>query len=298
MRIVVTTPTGNIGSRVVQNLLESDAEITLLARDAARLPDAVRARATVREGSLEDAEFVLGATAGADALFLLIPPHFTTDDWAGFQRGIARAAADAVRANGIGRVVFLSSVGAHRPDMHAVSRLGEAEQMLREATPNVVALRAGFFVENLLSAVPTLAEQGAIYMSLRPDTRMPVVATRDIGDVAARWLLDAGWSGHQVIGVHGPADLTLDEAATAIGAALGREVRYVGVSQEDARQGLLSAGASEHVADEYSRLFTALDQNAADHEPRTADTTTPTTVEAWAREVLRPMVGAPAAAGV
>jgi uncharacterized protein YbjT (DUF2867 family) len=295
MRIAITTPTGNIGSRVVQNLLESGADVTLLARDPSKLADNVRARATVRQGSLEDAAFVRDATAGADALFLLIPPHYTTTDWAGFQLGIGQAAADAVRANGIRRVVLLSSGGAHRDDLFAVSRLGKVERMLEDAAPDVVSLRAGFFFENFLSAIPTIGDHGAIYMSLRPDTRLAMVATHDIGDVAARWLLDASWAGHHVRGVHGPADVTPAQAAEAIGRATGREVRYVQVSEEDARQALLGSGASEHVADEYARLFTGLDVHAADREPRTSETTTPTTIEAWARETIRPLIPEPAA---
>lgn len=297
MRIVVTTPTGKIGSRVVERLLESDAEVVVLARDPARLPEAIRARAEVRQGALEDAEFVREATAGADALFLLVPPHPTTDDWEGFQLRVGRAAADAVRANGIGRVVFLSSVGAHRDDLLAISRLGKVERMLEEAAPNVVSLRAGFFFENFLGAVPTIADHGAVYMSSGADTRTPMVATRDIGDVAARWLLDGSWTGHHVRGVHGAADLTFAEAAAAIGAGVGREARYVQVPAEAAKEALMGFGSSEHVAGEYARMFTALDHAAGDHEPRTPETTTPTTLEAWAREVMRPMVEGAAAGG-
>jgi hypothetical protein len=58
---------------------------------------------------------------------------------------------------------------------------------------------------------------------------------------------------------------------------------------------LLGFGASEHVADEYSRLFTGLDVHAADREPRTAESTTPTTIEAWARATIRPALPEPAA---
>jgi uncharacterized protein YbjT (DUF2867 family) len=297
MRIAVTTPTGNIGSRVVERLLESDAEVVVLARDPGRLPEAVRARAAVRQGALEDADFVREATVGADALFLLVPPHPTTEDWEGFQLGVGRIAADAVRVNGIGRVVVLSSVGAHRDDLLAITRLGKVERMMEEAAPNVVSLRAGFFFENFLGAVPTIADHGSVYMSSGADTRIPMVATRDIGDAAARWLLDGGGTGHHVRGVQGAADLTFAEAAAAIGAGVGREVRYVQVPAAAAKEALMGMGSSEHVADEYARMFTALAAAAGDHEPRTAETTTPTTLEAWAREVMRPLVEAAAAGG-
>jgi uncharacterized protein YbjT (DUF2867 family) len=182
--------------------------------------------------------------------------------------------------------------------MFAVSRLGQVERMLEETAPDVVSLRAGFFMENFLTAVPTIADHGAIYMTLTPDLPLAIVATRDIGDVAARWLLDTGWSGHHVRAVQGPADITPRDVARAFSGVLGREVRYVQVSEEDARQALRGMGASEHVADEYPRMFTAFNRHAADREPRTAETTTPTTIEAWARETLLPLVDQPAAESV
>lgn len=294
MSIFLTTPTGNIGSRVAANLVAAGADFAVLARDPARLDPAVRERARVVQGSLEDAELLVEATAGAGALFLLIPPVYHTEDWAGFQRGIAANAAEAVRRNGIRRVVILSSMGAHRDDLLAISRVGEAERLLRTVAPDVVSLRAGFFFENFLSAVPTLAGHGTIYMRNRADARTPMVATADIGDVASRWLLDPTWTGSHDVGVHGPADLSFTEAAEAIGRGIGRDVRYVQVTDEQMRDALLGAGASAHVAEEYTRMFVRLDEiDFQREEARTPETTTPTTLEAWARETLRPLVGQP-----
>lgn len=58
-------------------------------------------------------------------------------------------------------------------------------------------------MENFLLSLPTIAESGTIYGAFPPDLRFPMVATRDIGDVAANWLLErTSWSGHHVQGVH------------------------------------------------------------------------------------------------
>lgn len=294
MSIFLTTPTGNVGRHVAANLVAAGADVAVLARDPDRLDERVRRRARVVQGSLQDADLLAEATAGADALFLVIPPDYTTDDWSAFQLGIARNAAEAVRRNGIRRVVLLSSFGAHRDDLLAISRLGETERMLQSVAPDVVALRAGFFFENFLSAIPTLRDHGAIYMRNAADTRVPMVAASDIGDVAARWLLDRNWSGHHAVGVHGPADLSFTEAAEAIGRGIGRDVRYAQASGEQTRGALLAMGASAHVADEYTRMFERMEgAGAAPAEPRTAATTTPTTLETWAREVLRPAVRQP-----
>ena len=298
MSITITTPTGHVGGRVVERLLAAGADVTLLTRDASRLAPAVRARTRVVEGSLEDPAALHAATAGARALFLVIPPHLATHDGAAFQRGVGRAAADAAAANGVERVVFLSSAGAQRGDLFGVSRLGEVEELLAAAVPHLAALRAGFFLENFLASVPSIAADGAVYMTLPPDRPHPMVATNDIGDVAADLLLHGGWQGRVVRGVHGAADVSPADAVQAFAAALGRPVRYVEVPDEAMRGALLAAGASAHVADEYPRLMRGLATVDYVAEPRTAATTTPTSVGEWAREVLAPAVAAasPAAA--
>ncbi len=294
MSIVVTTPTGHVGSRVVERLLAAGADLTLVARDAGRLSAAARARARVVEGTLDEPATLRAATRGADALFVVVPPHLTTTDWRAFQLGVGQAAADAVAANGVGRVVLLSSAGAQRDDLYAVSRLGEVERLLVGVAPNVVALRPGYFLENFLTSVPTLAANGAegaaVYMTLPPERRHPMVAARDIGDVAAELLLDGTWRGHHVRGVHGAADTSPEEAVRAFAAALGRSVRYVQVPDASMRDALLGLGASAHVAEEYPKLMRGLATLDYVAEPRTAATTTPTTVDAWAREVLAPAV--------
>lgn len=290
MSITVTTPTGHIGARVVERLLEAGADVTVLVRDAARLAPAVRDRVRVVEGDLTDAAALQEATRGASALFLLVPPIFQTGDWAGWQRAIGRHAVEAVRANGVARVVFLSSAGAQRDDMYAVSRLGEIERALFAAAPHVATLRAGFFLENFLSAAGSIAAEGNIYMTLPPDRPHGMVATRDIGDVASRFVLDPSWTGHVVRGVHGAADLTPLEAAAAFSEALGRPVRYVQVPDEGMTGALLGMGASAHVAEEYPKLMAAMGRLDYRTESRTAETTTPTTAGQWAREVLAPAV--------
>jgi uncharacterized protein YbjT (DUF2867 family) len=296
MSILVTTPTGNVGRQVAQRLLESGTPFTVLARDPARLDPAVRERSRVVVGDLTDPDAVTDALRGNHALFLAVPPFPASADWAADQRRVGAVVAGAMRANAVGRVVLLSSAGAQRDDLYAVSRLGEIERTLAAAAPHVASLRAGFFLENFLAAVPTIAADGAVYMTLPPDRRLAMVATRDIGDVAARLLLDREWQGHQVHGVHGAADHSPAEVAAALARVLGRDVRYVQIPAEAMRQALLGAGMSAHVADEYPRLMDGLGQVDYQAEPRTPATTTPTSVEAWARAVLAPAVAGFAAA--
>jgi uncharacterized protein YbjT (DUF2867 family) len=293
MTIVITTPTGHIGHRVVEQLLAAKADVTVFVRNPDRLSDTVRSRARVATGDLEDAAALTRATKGAEALFSLVPPNYVAQDWGAWRRQLGRNAAQAITENHIPRVVMLSSFGAQRKDLGAISGVGEVEPLIQVAAPNVLTVRAGFFMENLLSSVPTLRESGTIYNALSPTVKLPLVATRDIGDVVAAWLLDPTWSGHQTIGVHGAADLSMTEAAAIIGEAIGRPVTYTQVPVEAAQDGMRQGGVSDSVAEGLGAMLRGLSTGPVGAEPRTAQTTTPTTLAEFARTLIRPAVLAP-----
>ena len=296
MSIVITARTGQIGSRVVARLLESGNAITVVARDPSKLSAAVRAAATIGAGSLDDPGVLERATIGAETLFLLIPPNFSTDDPSGFQLGIARLAAEAVLRNGVTCVVLLSSIGAHRSDMAGVSRLGAAEKLFDAVAPNVLSVRPAFFLENLFSAVPTIVDDGAIYFAFSADQRGPLIATHDPADVVAAELLDAEWTGHRVRELHGAADRSFAEVAAVVSNAIGKPVHYVTVERAAVQRALLGAGTSAAIADDYAVLYTKLAEHFDDHAPRSAESTTPTTVEQFVAEVLAPAIASASAA--
>jgi uncharacterized protein YbjT (DUF2867 family) len=72
--IVITTPTGDIGHQVIDNILNRGEPIRVIARDPSRLPTHTRERVEVVQGSHDDIEVVTKAFAGADAVFRLVPP--------------------------------------------------------------------------------------------------------------------------------------------------------------------------------------------------------------------------------
>lgn len=171
MRILVTTPTGNIGRRIVDLLLEATHDLTLLVRDPSKLSPAIRARTRVVQGTLESEASLDRALVGADAAFLLIPPPAATvTHWRDWQTAIGNVFASAAARADVQRVVLLSSSGAQHDDLSAISGLGNVERILRDAMPNVVALRAGYFMENTLGSLSTIAQAGAVY-GVIPATR-------------------------------------------------------------------------------------------------------------------------------
>jgi uncharacterized protein YbjT (DUF2867 family) len=292
MHVVITTPTGNIGRRLAENLSEKGADLTLLARNPDRVKDLVDRGAAVEQGSLDDADFVIKATSGADALFWLTPAPMDAADFRASQTTFGRAAAAAIKSNSIPRVVNLSSMGAHKNSGHGpINGLHDVERLIDDAAENVTHLRPTFFFENYLMQLDAIKGQNGVFVPVRGNVRLDMVATRDIADAAAARLLDTSWTGHHVLGLHGPEELSFDEAAQAISRALGRQINHVAIPPEAARDFMLQAGMAENTADTMLEMYASWDQGTFESaEPRTAETTTPTTLEAWAGEVLRPMV--------
>jgi uncharacterized protein YbjT (DUF2867 family) len=293
MSIVVTTPTGNIGKIVVQSLLKAGESVTVLVRNPDKLADAVRESVTVAQGNLNDKAFVAKATAGAEALFWLTPNDMTVADVRGYYETLAENAAYAVETNHIPYVVNLSSAGAqHETGLGPVSFIGVVERALRTVAPTVVQLRPGYFFENFLAQIGAIQNANALFIPFPPDLAYPMVATQDIGEVAAKHLLKRDATGEVIVGVHGPADLTMPEAAKIIGDAVNRPVNFVPLSSDEARKAFLSFGASAEFANIYVEMFEGFAKGLAPAEPRTPETTTPTTLAAWATDVLRPAVDA------
>jgi len=290
MSIVVTTPTGNIGRVVVEKLLEAGEEVAVLARHPEKLSVSVRERVTVHEGDLSDESFVAKATQGAEALFWLTPPSFTEPDWKALFERSARIGSNAVRTNQIPYVVHVSSAGAHQTEgLGPVSNLHIIENALADTGASVLQLRPGFFYENFLPQREAILNQGAIYEPFAPETTFPLIATYDIGVVAAQRLRErASWaSGSTVLGLHGPAPTpSFGEAARILGEAIGRPVQFVQVPIEAVTDQFRQMGASESVIQGYAELLIGVGQGAQPAEPRTPETTTPPTLREWAKRTL------------
>src|SRR5689334_15609393 len=99
LMIVITTPTGDIGSQVLQTLLAHapgrGEELRVIARNPENLPVGVRERVDVVAGSHGDAEVVERAFIGADAVFWLVPPDTRAPSLEVAFPGFTRAAAAA-----------------------------------------------------------------------------------------------------------------------------------------------------------------------------------------------------------
>ena len=296
-KIAITTPTGKNGSAVTKRLLdaaeENELEIVLLARDPEKVREFTERGARVEKGSQDDGAFVARATEGVDALFWVTPQNFEPGEEvrAGYNR-YGRVAAEAVKRNGIPHVVHLSGFVTEKEGEagQIVDGLADVERLLNDAATNITHVRAAFFFENYLGQLEPIKNQGNVYMPVKAETGVAMVGTQDIASVAARELLALDWSGRRVVSAMGPKDLTFGEAAAEISKGIGRQVSHVTVTSEQARESMLGSGMSPGLTDGFVAIFAAGDAGLL-RWIRDASSTTPTTLEEFARTVMGPMLG-------
>lgn len=287
MKVVVTTPGGHVGSRVVQLLIQAGVRPTLLTRRPDRLDRATIARADVVQADLADAATVVRVTQDADALFWISPSTEDPDaDPVAWYARLGANAARAVTENQIARTVFLSSVGAEmRSGAGEIDGLALAEEQFDATGASVLHLRCGYFFTNLdLESI----RAGVLRAPMAVDYALPWVDPRDIGEVAAVRLLSTGWSGRQVQAVHGPEDLTLTQAAQIISDATGYQVHAETISQEALRELLRAEGLGDRQVEGMAGMSAVLRDDFIAEDERSILTTTPTTLAAWAHAHLLP----------
>ena len=287
-KYVITGATGKIGKIVATELLAKGQNVTVIARNADKLKELADMGAMAMAGDTYDMEFLTKAFQGADAVFCLLMPDMFAADVLKEQKQIADNYFNAVKANKVPNVVLLSSVGAHlRKGAGIVDGLGYMEELfLGLKDVNVLNLRPTYFMENTLGLIGTIKQMGIAGTPVSADLKFPMVATKDIGAVAAKRLLDLSFKGNTVEFVLGPRDITYSEVTAIAGKSIGKpELQYMQFPYEDAVKGMAASG---FCGEDAARLMVDLakainDGTLLNGHQRTEANPTPTTYEAFSQ---------------
>jgi uncharacterized protein YbjT (DUF2867 family) len=289
---VVLGATGNTGSIVANSLLLNGERVRVVGRSAARLDRFVRKGAEAFVANVSDAAALTKALTGARAAYLMLPPNLTSPDYRADQEHESDAIAQAVKESSLRYAVHLSSYGAGVPEgTGPIAGLHASEQKLNAiAGLNVLHLRAGYFVENNLAAIGMIQGMGIFGHAVLPELKHPMIATRDIGDYAAQRILKLDFSGKQTRELLGERDISMNEATAVIARGIGKpDLRYVQFPYEQVEQVLAQMGIAPKTASQFTQMYKAINEGVvAAQEPRTAENTTPTSIEKFVQDVFAP----------
>jgi len=279
---------GNTGSIIANSLLSKGEKVRVLGRDAGRLQRFVRQGGDALTADVSDAAALTKAFSGARAAYLMLPPLNSREE----QERQSDAIARAVKDSGLRYAVHLSSYGAHVPKgTGPVAGLHSSEQKLNGITGlNVLHLRAAYFMENNLAAIGMIQGMGMFGHALLSDLKMPMIATRDVGNYAAQRLLDLDFSGKQTCELLGERDLSMAEATAVIARGIGKpELRYEQFPYDQVQQALTQMGFSPRKAAVYIEMFEAINAGLlAAQELRSPENSTPTSFEKFVQDVFAP----------
>jgi len=260
MKYVLLGSLGNITKPLAEQLIAAGHAVTIVSSHKDKAPAITALGATPAIGSVEDIDFLIGIFKGADAAYLMIPPKFDAPDWKKWIGGVGEKFAAALKASGLKKVVFLSSIGADKPaGIGPVSGIHLAEAALDSVTGvDILHLRPGYFYINFYSAIGLIKQAGIYGNNYGADTALLLVHPRDIAAAAAEELLSLGFKGRSVRYIIGD-EKTSREIASTLGAAVGKPgLPYVGFSDEENLQGALGAGLPEEVAKNFTEMGAAI----------------------------------------
>ena len=289
---VITGATGHTGNVVAKALLTKGEKVRVVGRNPDRLKSLVAEGAEPFTADLTDAANITRAFVGAKAVYVMMPPNLASPDFRAFQNRVTDATAAALRSAGVTHVVTLSIIGADKPNNTGpVAGLHYLEQQLNSIDGlNVLHLRAGYFMENTLAQIGIIRMTGMAVGPLRPDLKLPLIATRDIGETAANALLNLDFRQKQTRELLGQRDISMSEVAQIIGKNTGKpDLRYTQAPDEQVRPALIQLGMSPNVANLLLEMSAALNSGYMRAlEPRLQQNTTPTSYETFVAEEFVP----------
>jgi len=290
--ILITTPTGDIGHRVLEHVLQSNAPVRVIARDPSRIPQQTRERIEVVQGSHGDAATIEKTLTGVDALFWLVPPDVTLDSVDEAYVGFTRPAAQALSKARVKRVVTISALGrGWSKEAGLVTSSIKADDLLASTGVALRVLAMPSFMDNLLGQAQTIRQKGMFFSPIDADFKVPTVATSDVAAIAANYLLDSTWTGQADVPVLGPEDLSPNQMAAILSDVLGRPIRYQQTTIDAFKSKMAGFGMSEAFAQGYADMMRAKNEGIDNIAPRAVAPETPTTFREWCEAVLKPAVG-------
>jgi len=247
MTFLITGATGNVGSLVVERLIERGDRPRVFVRDARKARARFGARVDVFVGDLSDAATLAPALTGANALLLLNSgPGLAAHD---------QAAAKAAKAAGVKHLVKLSSYDAQENVGTGVWH-AQGESAIRASGIPFMFVQPSGFMSNALFWAKAIRAEGVV-RACTGDGKIPFIHSQDIADVATKALTSGLYVGES-LPITGPQALSYSEMTAKIGAAIGKALRFEPISEEQERRNMIDAGDAAEIVAAHLSIYRAI----------------------------------------
>jgi uncharacterized protein YbjT (DUF2867 family) len=247
MTYLITGATGDVGSKVVHQLIQRGERPRIFVRNAEKARTKFGNQVDICVGDLSDAASLQRALEGVEKLFLVNSgPQIPVLD---------ALAAETAKTAGIRHIVKLSSFDVEQKlAIGAWHEKGEAA--IRASGIAFSFVRPTGFMSNLLAWSRSIVAEG-IVRSSTGDGRRPFIRSEDIAAVAVCALTTNDFVG-KVVSITGPQALSFVEITEKIGGAIGRQLKYQPISDEEAGRRFSATGASPEEIAAHVELWRAI----------------------------------------
>lgn len=292
---IIMGGTGHVGSATAEALLARGEDVTILTRNAERAGRWQDFGAKVLEADIEDIESLRAAfRRGQRALILNLPAEVHTDTATVERTRVARILS-ALDGSGLEKVVAISTGGAQPGErLGDLNVLWELEEGLRRQAIPAAIHRGAYYMSNWDGMLEPVRATGKLPSMFDPKLAIPMVAPRDLGEIAAERLLSP-LADAEVRYIEGPRRYTPDDVAQAFAKALRREVTVAVTPRAEWRSAFRRLGFSEAAADSYARM-TEVSVDSGFDMPEGALRGT-TSLDAYIQDVVDVARGVPSTAG-
>jgi uncharacterized protein YbjT (DUF2867 family) len=290
--IAIVGATGRVGGKITAALAKRNEAIRIISRTADRMRPLVSKTVKAFAGDVRETEFLAKAFQNVDAVFTMVPPNPTAPDFLLYADAVIESIARALELAKVKYVVNLSSIGGELANESTgpIKGLHRMEERLNRIDGlNVLHVRAGYFMENLLMNIGLIGSKGITGSAVRGDLKIAMIATKDIAEYSAERLAKRDFTGSTVHYLLGQRDLTLSEATGIIGSKLSNPgLSYVMFPYDEAEKSMVSMGLSSDMSRSYVEMARAFNEGTIRAETRSVGNTTRTPIESFCDEVFIP----------
>lgn len=283
MKYGITAASSHYGSTVIQTMLSAGVDeqnIVAYARHPKNLDVLERRGVTVRD--LDYAHDFAGKFDGVDRL-MYIPTRDSSRRDAVAQRLIA----EAERA-GVQDFVYISFINADRfPDNPLTPDHRATEQLMDASAMNTLALRSGYYTENILESLPSYLSRGVLPSTSR-DGKMSLASRDEMAQAAAKLFIAPTFE--TGVKTFAGAAYSKADVARILSDATGANIVVKELEPADYYAALVEGGMPEAAAKVYTGVDVAVRRGA--HYTESTDLATvlgrnprsfEDSVQAWAR---------------
>lgn len=248
MIYLITGATGNVGSLVVERLIALGERPRIFVRDRQKAQQRFGNRVDIFVGDLADTATLEPAVTDTDTLLLVTSgPELAAQD---------EAVSKIARRVGVTHLVKLSSYDANQRDVGTGLWHAEGEAAIRASGIPFTFVQPSGFMSNALYWARSIKTEGLV-RAATGDGKIPFIHPQDIADVATEALTSDDYR-EKSLPITGAEALSYAEMAAKIGVAIGKEIRFQPISEEEARQQQVAWGTPTPLVEARLSIFRAI----------------------------------------